>query len=365
MSEIVNVNACQMFFYNKFLSYPYGKNDYLCTIPGKLSVISPPLYIMRKRFKIFWAVLAFFAIIIFLAISNTLTKETYNSGSGSAYNDYEYEADDSMAPAMEAPSNFGFSRSKSEVSEAMMDDSGNGGVDTNNDVDDINRMIVRTGYFSITVKDVPSAVDSINKYAEANGGYVVSSKIEEVGIAPIATVKIRVPAEMFDEGVGTIKSMGVVKSESVEGKDVTEEYVDLEARLDNFKATEEQYLEIMKQAKDVEDILNVQEYLSDIREVIERTEGRMKYLRESASMSTITIYLATDADNLPVVNESEKWEPIAVFKSSLRGLLEVAKSVSYLAIWFVVYIPLWALILFVIWGTRKIWRKFNGSNKKR
>ena len=86
------------------------------------------------------------------------------------------------------------------------------------------------------------------------------------------------------------------------GQDVTEQYTDLEAQLRNAKAQEEVYLEILKQAKTVEDILLVQDRLGNIRAVIEGLEGRIKYLENATSYSTITVSLQEE----PVVRAPTK-----------------------------------------------------------
>lgn len=236
--------------------------------------------------------------------------------------------------------------------------------DGGDDNQSIDRLVVKTGRFSIVVKEVKEAVQTINDYAVQKDGYVVSSDVSKTGLAPYATVVIRIPAKMFDEGTGDIKALGEVESEYIEGQDVTEEYIDLDARLKNLRATEDQYLEIMKRAVKIEDILQVQNYLSNVRAEIESLQGRMKYLQQSADMSTITVYLSTDPEVLPAVDDQNKWKPWSEVKQATRSLVTMAKSLSYLMIWFVIYIPLWLAIGLVIWLTRRIWKKHKIKNQQ-
>lgn len=236
------------------------------------------------------------------------------------------------------------------MEETASDSAGTDGANTD-------RLIIKTGRLSIVVNDVNGSVAKIHQYAQDKEGFVVSSDISKFGLAPTAVVTIRIPAKIFDEGVGELKSLGEVKSESVNGQDITEQYVDLEARMKNLKATETQFLEIMKKAVKIEDILNVQNQLMYVRENIERLEGQMKYLRESAAMSTLTINLSTDPNELPVVDEGDKWKPWSVVKNSARGLLEVGKGLANAIIWLVVYIPLWLVIILIGWFARKSWKK--------
>ncbi len=210
-------------------------------------------------------------------------------------------------------------------------------------VDMDERMIIKTSELSVVVEDVASSVKSITKFATENNGFVVSSDISKYNQIPSATVVIRIPSEVFDSGVEEIKKIGDVKSQFIKGDDVTEEYVDLDAQIKNLKATEEQFLAIMKKAVKIEDILAVQRELSNVRSNIERIEGRMKYLRESVKLSTITIHLSSDPASLPVVDQEDKWKPLATIKDAVRGLFDSLKVFADFVIWFVVYIPVFVI----------------------
>ena len=154
------------------------------------------------------------------------------------------------------------------------------------------RMIVRTGNMWLVVNDVPIALDRITKLAEGFGGYVVSSKRWEEGERLAGAITIRVPAEDFDAVMRALHELAVdVTSEDTSTKDVTEEYVDLSAKLQNLEATEEQLLRLMEKAETVEDILNVQRELSKTRGEIEQTKGRMQYLERTSATSLIEIHL--------------------------------------------------------------------------
>ncbi|HYE59878.1 MAG TPA: DUF4349 domain-containing protein, partial [Candidatus Kapabacteria bacterium] len=180
------------------------------------------------------------------------------------------------------------------------------------------------------------------------------------GIAPTAYVTVRIPAKEFDAGVTATKQLGEVKSEHVSGQDVTAEYVDLEAQIRNLRATEQQFLTIMQRATQIQDVLAVQRELSIVRGQIEQIQGRMKYLSESAEMSTLTINLSTDAASLPVIDQKEAWKPLAVAKDALRSLLNLGKAFVNFLIWFAIYFPLWALLGLVVWGVYRWWMRKGG-----
>ena len=222
--------------------------------------------------------------------------------------------------------------------------------------DNNERMIIKTGSLSMVVKDVNEAVANVVKYATDNGGFVVYTNIYKSGIIPAGEVTVRIPAKVFDTGVGEIKKMGEVKSESVNGQDITEEYVDLEARLGNLQASEKQFLQIMNRATKIEDVLAVQRELTNVRGQIESIQGQMKYLSQSAELSTLTVYLSTDPSELPTLDPENKWKPWAQVKDAARSLLELGKGVVNLIIWLVVFLPLWLIIFALVWFGRKRWK---------
>lgn len=131
--------------------------------------------------------------------------------------------------------------------------------------------------------------DSISVAARF-GGFVLSTSTEGEG-AGSGTVVIRVPAESFEDALTALEGLGNVESETVSGRDVSQEFVDLEARVRNLKAQETVLLRLMNQAQTVTDTIRVQNELSGIQLEIERLTGRIRYLRDQADTSTISLHL--------------------------------------------------------------------------
>ena len=154
------------------------------------------------------------------------------------------------------------------------------------------RMIVRTADIALVVNDVATALDRISELADNLGGYVVSSNSWKEDDRLVGIIDIRVPAEDFDYAMGSLRRLAVdITHENTSAKDVTEEYVDLSAKLRNLEATEEQLLRLMEKAEEVEDILSVQRELSKTRGEIEQTKGRMQYLERTSATSLIRVQL--------------------------------------------------------------------------
>ncbi len=218
------------------------------------------------------------------------------------------------------------------------------------------RLIIKTGRLSLLVKDVREGVDKMQKLAADLEGFVVDSQIsvvdEKKGTLK-ATVTIRVPAEKFDEALDTLKKEAIkVTSERASGRDVTEEYTDLQSRLRNLEATEAQLLKIMERAGEIKDVLSVQQELTKVRGQIETTKGRIKFLEESAAMSRITAHFATEEEELPIVEE--RWRPLATVKAALRSLISFWQTIADKLIFALVFFsPIIAIVL-IVWFFRKI-----------
>lgn len=166
------------------------------------------------------------------------------------------------------------------------------------DLPTIDRKVIRNAELNLETTTPDDAQRSIGSIAERKGGFVVEStqNITDKTSQKRDTVLIslRVPADKFADALDEIRlSASRVVSENIKGEDVTEEFIDIEARLKAKKALEQQFMEIMKRANSVDDALSVQSELADVRSEIERVEGRKRFLENQSSMSTIKIKLQT------------------------------------------------------------------------
>lgn len=164
----------------------------------------------------------------------------------------------------------------------------------------IERKIVRNGDLQLESDSPEQSQQKISAIAESKGGFVVesqqSSSDSRTTTRDVVTMTVRVPSAKFTEALDEIrKTASRVVVETVKSDDVTEEFIDIEAQLKAKKALEAQFLEIMKRANTVEDALNVQSELAEVRGEIEKIEGRKRFLENQTSFSTIKIRLQTPA----------------------------------------------------------------------
>jgi len=222
---------------------------------------------------------------------------------------------------------------------------------------EVDQKIIKNGYLQMVVEKVADAASEIGRIASARGGFVQSSSVSERADGTHAgETTVRVPVAKFEEAMTEIKKLAtVVKSENSTGQDVTEQYSDLQAQLRNAKAQEEVYLEILKQAKTVEDILLVQDRLGNIRAVIEGLEGRIKYLENATSYSTITVSLEEE----PIVRAPTKEfrlgaivrDAVQVLVNALQDL--VAGLIYAVIVWGGILLPV-GLLAWIVW---KLWKR--------
>ena len=185
----------------------------------------------------------------------------------------------------------------------------------------VDRKLTQDGNVSLIVSRIETSVDVLTDLATRLGGRVDSVDFQnnENNEQKTALVVIRVPEANFVNAMKEVKTIGLkVVSESVATRDVTEQFVDMQARLKTFKSTEEQYLGIMKDAKNVDEVLKVSQYLSDIRVQIEQIQGQMNYLSRQIDMSVITVALSSEPD----VDTNVIWNPGTVAKNAVTDFIK-------------------------------------------
>lgn len=197
---------------------------------------------------------------------------------------------------------------------------------------EVDQKIIKNGTLRLTVDRVDDATSRITAIATSKGGFVqVSSQSERADGTHDGQITIRVPAKDFEMAIEEIKAVAAsVTYVSTSGQDVTEQYTDLEAQLRNAIAQEQEYLNILKKAQTVEDILLVQGHLGNIRAQIESLQGRLKYLENVTAYSTISVALEEE----PRVEAPTKdFRPGTVVNEAIRTLIQAFQQLAVAVIW--------------------------------
>lgn len=214
--------------------------------------------------------------------------------------------------------------------------------------------VVRTATLSIEVGEdgFVAAFDAASLVAGKYGGFVESSSTAGTDIQR-GDLLIRVPADRFDEAIRDLRALGTVERQELSGQDVTAEFVDLEARLRTWKAQEAVLLDLMAEARTIEDTLRVQRELQDVQYRIEQIEGQLRYLENRTELATIQVSLHEPGAVVPAPKPSTRPSLAEAWEKAIDG---------FLAIWYSVVVglgyllPLTALGLIVWTGVRRIVR---------
>ena len=155
------------------------------------------------------------------------------------------------------------------------------------------RLIIRTGQASIEVDSLESSMAELRRIVQRVGGFVADASVQS-GRNQLrsATLELKVPAARFDELTGMLEPIGRMQFVNVGADDVSEEFVDLSARAANGRKLEERLVELLRtRTGKLQDVLTVERELARVREEIERIEGRLRFLKTSAQLSTLSVNL--------------------------------------------------------------------------
>ncbi len=189
--------------------------------------------------------------------------------------------------------------------------------------DPASRMIVRTGNASLEVDSLETGLAALRRLAATVGGYVADASIQG-GRDQVrrATLELKVPSDRFDELTAGLEPIGKLEFANVAAEDVGEEYVDLAARAANSRRLEERLLDLLgTRTGRLQDVLSVERELARVREEIERIDGRLRYLKTRAAVSTLSVTLHEPP---PIVGGSPGSHPLAqAFRQAWRNFVGV------------------------------------------
>jgi hypothetical protein len=188
--------------------------------------------------------------------------------------------------------------------------------------DPTNRLIVRTGQASIEVDSLEPAMAELRQIARKAGGFVADASVQS-GRNQLrqATLQLKVPSIRFDELTEGLQPIGRLEYVNVGAEDVSEEFVDLTARAANGHRLEQRLVELLRtRTGKLQDVLSVERELARVREEIERMEGRMRFLKSSAQLSTLSVSLH---EPVPIVASPGRGPIAEAFRTAWRNFVGV------------------------------------------
>jgi len=236
------------------------------------------------------------------------------------------------------------------------------------------RIVIKNASLEIVVNAPDESMQSISQLAEQMGGFVVSANLYKTQTSdgqevPRASITIRVPAEKLDEALTKIEAESdrLPLNKTINSQDVTSEYTDLQSRLTNLEAAEAQLMQIMESANRTEDVLNVFDQLTRVREQIEVLKGQMQYMENSAKLSVISVELIPNEVIQPI--SIGGWEPVGVVKNAIQTLIVALQGLVNIGIWLALFILPIVLIIglplfFIIRGIRNRRRRSQEDNPR-
>jgi hypothetical protein len=218
-----------------------------------------------------------------IAVLIILLAATFVSGCVSSYKESSVQSADYMVVE---------DYDDSYVRNAVMEESGYGGSGGASTAS-VDRKTITTVDMTVQVSDAAEGLDAISKMAVASGGYVSSSSVYDSHYDSYegknGYITVRIPESEYPSFLEDVGELGEVTSKSVSAQDVTEEYIDVSARLDNLERQEARLQEILNMTETVEDVLAVEKELERVRGEIESLTGRLNYLDDRIDFSTINI----------------------------------------------------------------------------
>ncbi len=239
--------------------------------------------------------------------------------------------------------------SRTPAAEATAADLGDGGDSEYSAAQFAERQLILTGRLELEVEDFEAARANLTDIVERRGGFVSDTRqrVNRRGNETwtVGTVVLRVPRDDFTATFEEARAEGTLLEENRESQDVTDQLVDLRARLDNLRAERDQLRQLYERANDTEAVLQVQERLSEVQGEIERLEARQQSLQQRVAMSTITVELSEPRPDRPLPDEWYDVGLLTAFLESVDGVVVTLRAISVAAAYAVPYLVVFGVPL--------------------
>ncbi len=225
-------------------------------------------------------------------------------------------------------------------------------------------MIIRTAALTLIAKEFDSARAAIERIVLEHRGYVAQLNVTgQSGSGRVLVATLRVPSDHLPVVMSELKKLGRVEKESQAGEEITEQYVDLVARLSNARHTEQRLIEVLRdRTGKVADILAVEREIARVRGEIEQMEAERKNLENRVGLATVQVQVSeeykAELEMTPVSTGTQLWN------AAVDGYRTVTGNMIGLALFALSYGPtilFWTVLLF--WPARLAWRRLRVLNQ--
>jgi hypothetical protein len=220
------------------------------------------------------------------------------------------------------------------------------------------RKIIYNANIELVVESINSLEQSIRSLVKENGGFLSESNQSSYNREQQqASWKVRVPVDRFETFVSAVVRLGEVRQNRIDSQDVTEEFVDLEARIHNKQEEEKRLLKHLDETTGkLEDILSVERELTRVRGEIEQMQGRLRYLANQSDLSTVSISATEWKEFKPPVAASFRTEISRTFTLSVEHLTHFVQGIVLILVALSPWLPLILILaLLVLWLIRRLW----------
>ena len=206
------------------------------------------------------------------------------------------------------------------------------------------RKIVKKGAIKFATTDVNETKSLITQTVRELNGYISNDNVDGYSSRIEHRLTLRVPADKFDSLLNTIsQSVAKLDSKIIEVLDVTEEYIDVEARTKTKKELQNRYVALLERAETVEDILRIKKEIGDLQTEIESVEGRMGYLKDRIAFSTLAVTYYQELQETAVVVPFFVSELTEGIKNGWEGFLWFIVGLSYCWVFILIAVMLYFL----------------------
>ncbi|MGV8992840.1 MAG: DUF4349 domain-containing protein [Flavobacterium sp.] len=221
------------------------------------------------------------------------------------------------------------------------------------------KKIIKDGDISVKSKDIDSSKKALDILVKSLDGYYENESLDKYDERISYTLKVRIPSQNFEKLLTAVENgTDELQSKNVQARDVTAEFLDIETRLSNKRQYLKRYQELLSKAGNVKDIIAIEENIRNLQEEIESSVGRLKYLGDQVSYSTLNVNLYSEKDYVFKPEPQDNfWER---FKTSLS---DGWNSIVNFFLWTIGIWPFIIIGFVVLYFVRPWWKKRRAAKK--